>query len=68
MSGNSGPSFFSFKNYLLYLIIGMVAIVAVATMDSPLDYAAKLFNSCLVGIGTEDVTLITPDNANYLVL
>lgn len=42
-SGVSVSTFYSMKSYLLYLIAGVLVMVALATMDSPQNLSMRLF-------------------------
>lgn len=59
------------KSYLLYLIAGVLAMVALATLDSPLNMTMNLFAPTLVdptSSGT-DGSLLTPSpDTTYEVL
>lgn len=49
----------------------MVAVIALATIDSPLDYAMKLFNSGILSsgsVGSNDVTITSTEETTYMVL
>ena len=42
---------------MLYLIVGMVAVIALATIDSPTNLAMKLYNNAITPSAVSNVVL-----------